>query len=359
MKNPIKSIVTIISLSFTMRAMETNELHSSDPEIRLISYATYGTVEELRFLLGTQAVNVNFCSERGIALLCAIKSNSFEVVKFLLDVKDLDPNTTDKDGWTALLYAQVIKQDPKLVRLLLSLQRLDINSRQTRSAFYHAMIRGLEDVKLFLSLRPGLVNARSNLAPEDPPFLTVAASSSEIDIGILKLFLLTSGLDVNMKNEDGTTALMVARREALPLLLSAGINVNAIDNSGNTALIRMAACGRKDAVRFLVIAPHINVNITNHQGNTALMEAARNGYCEIVALLLAIPQIKARVKNYREETALIQAAKANVITSVELLLKHLSSRSHSKEALDQAKKALEVATHEEIRKTLNKYIKSH
>jgi hypothetical protein len=101
---------------------------------------------------------------------------------------------------------------------------------------------------------------------------------------------LIAGADVNAKNADGTTALMLASQQGhlavVQNLLSAKADVNIQAGSGNTALILAAQEGHQDVVQAL-IAAGANVNAKRGGGVTALMMAAQNGHTAVVQALLA------------------------------------------------------------------------
>ena len=89
--------------------------------------------------------------------------------------------------------------------------------------------------------------------------------------------LLKEGADVNAKNSDGYTALILAssngRTEIVAMLLDAGANVNARTNTnywGSTALIRASENKHTEIVAMLLDAG-ADVNATDDDGDTALM----------------------------------------------------------------------------------------
>lgn len=89
--------------------------------------------------------------------------------------------------------------------------------------------------------------------------------------------LLKEGADVNAKNSDGYTALILAssngRTEIVAMLLDAGANVNARTNTnywGSTALIRASENKHTEIVSML-LDNGADVNATDNDGDTALM----------------------------------------------------------------------------------------
>ena len=104
----------------------------------------------------------------------------------------------------------------------------------------------------------------------------------------IKLFLKNGG-DVNVKNADGTTALMTAtmhgHHEIVDLLVGAKADVNVKDEKGMTSLMWASFKGQKQIVRSLFLAK-ANVNAVDNYGMTALMKASQYNHKAIVRLLL-------------------------------------------------------------------------
>ena len=71
-------------------------------------------------------------------------------------------------------------------------------------------------------------------------------------------------------------------------LLRVGADVNAVCNDGWSALMEAAIDGYVDVVRVLLAVPGVDVNLTNARGDTALSMARRTGcHAAVVALLEA------------------------------------------------------------------------
>lgn len=108
--------------------------------------------------------------------------------------------------------------------------------------------------------------------------------------------LLDNNIDVNLTDQHGVSALMVAagrgRIANVELLLARGADMNLQDFlglwplSGQSALMFAAQEGRKEATALLLEAG-ANVNGQDSEGETALMKAASNGHFEVVQTLLS------------------------------------------------------------------------
>ena len=101
--------------------------------------------------------------------------------------------------------------------------------------------------------------------------------------------LINTGVDVNVQDENGMTALMIASQggqtELVEQLIKAGADVNIQNASGDTALI-YAFKGSTDTSRLiyeecvqLLIQNHAKVNIQGKDGVTALMHLAKMISC--------------------------------------------------------------------------------
>ncbi|CDK30214.1 ankyrin repeat domain-containing protein [Candidatus Babela massiliensis] len=135
--------------------------------------------------------------------------------------------------------------------------------------------------------------------------------------------LILAGADVDTKNNEDNTALMLASiygyKEIVEILIKAGADVNTKNYYGYTALIESSSNGHKEIVEMLIKAG-TNVDAKNNDGYTALMWASKNGYKEIVELLIkAGADVDAKSK-YCGYTALMLASEKGHKEIVEILL---------------------------------------
>jgi ankyrin repeat protein len=134
--------------------------------------------------------------------------------------------------------------------------------------------------------------------------------------------ILGQGVDVNAKDKDGKTALMIAADlgpiDTVRALLEKGADANASDNEGWTPLFWAAFSGHSDAALTL-LEKGADVNAKGKGGWTALMSAADLGHINIVrALLEKGAEVNAKYKDGR--TALMNAADMGHLDVVRALL---------------------------------------
>ena len=101
---------------------------------------------------------------------------------------------------------------------------------------------------------------------------------------------LSRGADLEARDGDGRTALMLATRanaiEAARLLIEAGADVNARDSIKDTPYLYAGAEGR-DEILTMALATGANLRDTNRYGGTALIPACHHGHPSSVRILLA------------------------------------------------------------------------
>ena len=138
------------------------------------------------------------------------------------------------------------------------------------------------------------------------------------------------GLDVNLQGKRGETALHQAaynRRHAdtvRELCKLEGLDVNLQDKAGWTALHTAALIGHTDIVRVLCSVEGVDVNLQTEEGLTALHNAAKKGHTDKVQELCKVEGMDVNIQgNYHLEkgwTALHYAARIGQTDTVQVLL---------------------------------------
>lgn len=168
---------------------------------------------------------------------------------------------------------------------------------------------GFTELMFYTSVQPNLEKVRSLATPNNindknkegwTALMLAARNSKVVGIEIVKL-LLDRGADVNLQNNEKYTALMMAAMnsntdsniETVKLLLDKGADVNLVEFLGWTALMMAARSSNKESnieTVKLLLEYGADVNIQDNEGWTALMWASQNSNeesnIETVKLLL-------------------------------------------------------------------------
>lgn len=138
--------------------------------------------------------------------------------------------------------------------------------------------------------------------------------------------LLRDGIDVNVTDSNGKTALIFAAQkghvEAVKCLLNnPQIKIDQQDNFGSTALM-FAAQENKCSIINILLENGADINKSNLNGNTALMFAATEGHTDAVQCLLVNPNITINQQNKAGITALILAVTVDNCSNINVLLEN-------------------------------------
>jgi ankyrin repeat protein len=175
-------------------------------------------------------------------------------------------------------------QEDNLEQLTSLIAGVDVNLRDKRTdttALEHAVRNANREMVQLLLSSGADVNAKNDSGETVLMMLDKDATSD------LVWDLLNAGADVNHKDDDGNTALMRiadTNLEALTTLIEAGAKVNAQNEEGLTALMQAAAEGAVNAVRALVLAG-ADINATAEDKRNALDRAAENDHLAVVRFL--------------------------------------------------------------------------
>jgi serine/threonine-protein phosphatase 6 regulatory ankyrin repeat subunit B len=287
-------------------------------------------------------INASHKITKNTPLLVAIRSGNIESVNAILAAGG-NGKENNRDGITTLMYAAM--QDADMLSVILNAGGKEIvnkTSDDKSTALIFAAAKGntacvkmlveagadinvktKKDITpLHAALAARTYNIRDGLYGKGIyPFsihslLTVSkpAGTDMLDL------LLKNNVNVNAKDDDGFTPLMLAaatsNTEAVNRLLAAKADIKAATKSGDTAICFAAYRGNAAIVNSL-LAAGATPNDKNKDNTTVLMYAAVSGNNDMVNSLLA-SGADVNAKNKDNATALMAASNGQV---TELLLK--------------------------------------
>ncbi|XP_076600394.1 KN motif and ankyrin repeat domain-containing protein 4-like [Chaetodon auriga] len=181
---------------------------------------------------------------------------------------------------------------------------------------------------------PSLLAFMVNLA-DDNGNTVLHYSVSHCNYSIVSLLLDTGVSDVNLQNNAGYTAVMLASltapdgpggMEVVRKLMELG-NIHVRSNqTGQTALHLAVRHGRVVMVRLL-LSCGADANVQDSQGTTALMFASERGHTHIARLLLERSQCDLTLTDKRGRTALSIAMQGSHTDTAALLQAHAKARA--------------------------------
>lgn len=265
-------IFAIVSCKENSNIKQNSEISKNNIQNEKIMKAIENNdIQELNSILEQGNVNINDIIEAEVdsdmelqvsmtPLMYASYLGNYEMARYLVEEKKVDVNIQNEYGWTALIYAS----DEGRLEIVEYL----VENGASIDAETLTITRDLEIFKYLL--KQGNVNINS------VGYLGMTALSlASIEESNLEMFeyLLENGADVNVQNDDGSTALMIAslygNLEMVKYLLEKGANINAQDNDNSTALIYASKWNNLEEVEYLV-KNGADIDIKDIEGKTAL-----------------------------------------------------------------------------------------
>ena len=198
----------------------------------------------LRLLLHNGA-DVNKTDSCGTTpLMFAVENNKINIIKILINKQAKVNRAHDKDGATPLITAAKNGFTECVYELLA--QGADVHKGNDAGVTpFHASINPASNNECRLALLKTGSNVNCKTKKGNFPLIAAIGNTTE-----LVNFLLDHGADVNMKNNQGVSALMAAASrgdyKTAKFLLQKGADVNSTDDNGNTALLTIVYCFNKD-----------------------------------------------------------------------------------------------------------------
>jgi len=190
----------ILSAALCFSALINAQTSSQIEDFR--KAAVFDDLSGVKSLIG-QGVSPNTKDSKGNPMLIvAIKDNSYKVIDYLLNNKDIDVNLTNNAEESPLMIAS-IEGDLPVVKQLVINKQAEFNPKGW-TPLHYACTRGNLDVAAFLLANGAQVNA---LSPNHTTPLMMAVSSGN---ELLVKLLLDKGADLKIRNIYGMSAIDVA-----------------------------------------------------------------------------------------------------------------------------------------------------
>ncbi len=284
----------------------SNFYHSNQNE--LLHAAYLGDITTIEKLI-SDGFDPNTVNKLGsTALMYAAQQGHLEIVKRLIAVHKVNVNAENYQGNTALMMASQKDYVEVVKALLLAGATVDNVSKKGWNAI---------SIALYKKVNPEIIHSLISAGANISEIFLLAAQKGCMPIIESAIFC---GVNINQiyKNE---TALITATKaghiDIINLLVARGAKINIPDKNGVTALMYAAYLGHTEIVKFL-IASGVDVNISSKPGNTALILAARNGYNFIVDILIKAGAHLDKSNQYGN-TAVMMAANRNYVSTVKML----------------------------------------
>ena len=267
------------------------------------------------------------------ALMYACLSKHEDIDEFIIKLinKGADLNAKDSSNKTALMYTLAADYRPNIIKLFLE-KGADVNDKDVNDNTILMKLISIPDIDIDiikLILKKGVdVNLKNY---EGKTALIYASNRDDYDVdtkmetkntGIVKL-LLENGAKINDVDKTGKTALMNAilhghNRKVVFYLITHRADLNIVDDDKTTALMYATIINDYDIVESLLLNG-ADLTIYDHDNKTAFMMASESKFTPIVNLiqrykerLISIDDISESI-NQSEITPEIKLLKINNI----------------------------------------------
>ncbi|KAL4997450.1 ankyrin repeat-containing domain protein [Aspergillus recurvatus] len=235
-------------------------------------------------------------------------------------------NQTDSGGRSPLHWA-ILDNLPDVVKFLLDQKDIDVNIPAARWSHYTplmlAAVYGYDDSVFMLLANPKIDVNKECANPEGATALILAARQGAT--GAVKLLLAHPDIDINHPDSGGSTALTGAAEEGyydvVGALLDAGADTEVQQEGSNgTAIMRAIDNGHASIVQLLVDRG-ANVHHKDVFDRGLLHSAAVNRQAEILRILLKHdPTLDVNMQDVHGKTTLHDIARRGDLETVDVLL---------------------------------------
>lgn len=374
----------------------------------VVRFSRNNAIDAAKILIAHGA-DINQINNNRTVLCRAIKFKNHEIARYLLE-RGADANKaanshayrytphmnarmnkylTYLEPCTSPLWNAVMNNDLESTQLLLDYgaepdpDPTYIIRYANETPYTHAFIKGYQDIATLLlrkgAAQPNETDLRKlrtlgecltkavehrllSKTPKNIKDVNELISEAECGNASAVQEIIDTGIDVNLQNEVGTTALLDAaisgKKEVVELLLENGADVNTgFYNDKTTFESVIEYCNEIDNyidILSLLVAHRADPNQANKKGETPLIIAAKTGNIELARYLLSLKVDPNREENTYGRSALMFAVFANNTELVQCLLSHKADLY-----LENIRKAFVYATDDSMKKLLQKHLQEH
>jgi len=246
-------------------------------------------------------------------LHCAVGSNNEGMIQLILNIPDLDPNTTDSDGNTPLLCAMSYDK-AKAVNVLLKNDKVkaDVVDNYGVNPIFAAVYRNRTAALVSFveneRCTADIVNSKNT---EGKTALYLANQTRNLDI--VKALLKHPGIDLNFEDYGDKCPIFWGMEkddeELVKLSLRGRFQFDITDDSKTPLIVGCYKNSIKSVMMFMN-DPRCTKAVLNQKdedGRSALMYAVNNGHLRMVLLLMTHPDIDINTGNQSGLTPLMAA----------------------------------------------------
>lgn len=298
---------------FKQSLNEYADVNFADKDLQtpLIVAAAFGNFDMSQKLIENGA-NVQARDKDGYsAVFYAAQENRVRILDMLIK-KNADLVRKNNFGYTPLILASARGHVDVVRRLVDAGVNVNATADNGGTAAYWAAIKDFDEVVKIL-VAAGAVDPKNNKE------LVLAARSNDVQRAERAL---QANINIDLKNEDGYTALMYAVNsgsiDVARLILANKARINLQDRDGYSAVMIAAFRGNPEMLDFL-LGYKPDLNLRHRSGRTALMLAAWKGNATMVEKLA---QAGARVNDQDLDgwTALMFSSHAGDLEKVQILI---------------------------------------
>ena len=258
-------------------AQQTNDAIPLDFEPNLIDAIKQGKYQSVKYIFEYENGDVDAIldDEFNTPLLTAAEANETQIFEYLMG-KEANPTVVNTKGYSALHYA-VLKQNTKMIELLLQNEKVDVNL--SAAGIYPIHLAAQKHGKVAANIASMLYQSGA-----DPEALTddgqspLHLATKKECIEVIEELVENMDVDINVQDPKGIAPIHIAAQiDNLPLfeyLCEKGANIDLQTNEGLTPLHYAVKKGNDFIIYSLTEVFKCNVNIQDENGQTPLHYAA-------------------------------------------------------------------------------------